>query len=198
MSGAGDTGSGAQADPSAEDRAPDRPAARAGAVRRVRSWLRSRVPARLLPALAKRLPAPTPGRIAAAALAALAIGGGVLVAFLPSGEDGRSVEIALSDPMVFHPVAEFLTDLKPVGAEPTPYVRLTVVAQLPEADVSRLEQRQVEILAAVQDHLREQERASLIGRAGSERLRADIARIINERIAPAEVRAVLFTQFLLD
>lgn len=48
------------------------------------------------------------------------------------------------------------------------------------------------------NHLREQERQDLVGKTGAEKLRFDIANIINNVIQPKQVQGVLFKDFLLQ
>jgi flagellar basal body-associated protein FliL len=131
--------------------------------------------------------------IGAVVLALLAAGLGVFLA----GEDRSAVTIELGGPNVYYPLPEFMADLKPQGGR-TRHVRLAIVLQVPQARVAAIEAKQVEILAAIQAHLRDQEHKSLIGTAGAERLRIELRDTINHELGGTDVRVVLFTHFLLD
>ncbi|MFZ1414111.1 MAG: flagellar basal body-associated FliL family protein [Defluviicoccus sp.] len=69
---------------------------------------------------------------------------------------------------------------------------------MPQQRVSAIEAKQVEILAAIQAHLRDQEHKSLIGTAGAERLRAELRDTVNRELGRKDVRDVLFTHLRLD
>lgn len=135
-------------------------------------------------------------RIALAASAAflvLLIGSVVLL----TSEDRSAVTIELGGPNVYYPLPEFMADLKPQGGR-TRHVRLAIVLQVPKERVAAIEAKQVEILAAIQAHLRDQEHKSLVGTAGADRLRADLRDTVNRTLGQTDVRVVLFTHFLLD
>ena len=131
--------------------------------------------------------------IAAAAVALLA----ALLSVVLTTEDRSGVTIELGGPNVYYPLPEFMADLKPQGGR-TRHVRLAIVLQVPQQRVSAIEAKQVEILAAIQAHLRDQEHKSLIGTAGAERLRAELRDTVNRELGGTDVRVVLFTHFLLD
>ena len=105
--------------------------------------------------------------------------------------------IDIGGPLVFKPFPELLADLKPAGPR-LHHVRLVIVAHVPDTALKAIEQKEPEIVAHVQAHLRELERAELVGQAGSDRLRQDVLAIVNAEIAPIRAQNVLFTQFLLD
>lgn len=135
-------------------------------------------------------------RLALSAVLALAVmaGGGW---GLWSSRHAGEVVIEIGDPLVYRPLPELLADLKPSGNR-IHHIRLTIVAQVPEAAEAAIAQKEPEILAQVQAHLRELERRELIGQAGSDRLRRDVLAIVNAAIAPSRAHGLLFTQFLLD
>lgn len=135
-------------------------------------------------------------RLAAMGAAALALLAALLIVVLTS-EDRSGVTIELGGPNVYYPLPEFMADLKPQGGR-TRHVRLAVVLQVPQDRVPVIEAKQVEILAAIQAHLRDQEHKSLIGTAGAERLRAELRDTVNRALGGTDVRVVLFTHFLLD
>jgi flagellar basal body-associated protein FliL len=137
-------------------------------------------------------------RFLPAALFALAVAAGSVVVIALQGRDHPGqVTIELGGPLVNAPLPEFIADLTPSGGRPH-HVRLAIVAQVVEGEAWRLDTRQVEILAAIQAHLRALRFAELTGTAGAARLRQDVRAIINREIAPAEVRSLYFTQLLVD
>lgn len=124
---------------------------------------------------------------------------GVAAAFLMTGGGERQGEVmlALDEPGVLHELPAFIADLKSSGAR-RHYVKLIIRVEVDEADLARIQERQAQIVDAIQARLREYERKDLIGKVGSERLRADLLAIVDQAIAPAKAKAVLFKEFLLD
>ena len=135
-------------------------------------------------------------RLAALVVVALAVVAAV-PALLLTMEDRSEVSIQLGGPSVYHPLPEFMADLKPQGGR-TRHVRLAIVLQVPQDRVGAIAAKEVEILAAIQAHLRDQEHKSLVGTAGANRLRGELRDIINRALGQTDVRVVLFTHFLLD
>lgn len=133
----------------------------------------------------------TAGAVTVVALAVL-----LVVAHKP-GDDNREVELRLGGAQSFQSLPEFTADLKPSPSR-RHFLRVEIVLQLDETDVPRLRAKQEPVLAAIQGHLRDHEPQQLVGKAGAERLRQDLLALINREIAPAQVRAVLFTKFLMD
>lgn len=123
---------------------------------------------------------------------------GGLTSYAVMRADGnREIDLDLGGAQAFYTFPGFTADLKPQGAR-RHYLRLEIVAQLDEAALGPLGAKQAPLLAAIQAHLRDQEHPHLVGKAGAEKLRQEVAALINREIAPMQVRAVLFTQFLLD
>lgn len=141
---------------------------------------------------------------AAAVVMVLAVVGGALVftgavggvvAWMKGGPSKAIV--SLPGPPVYHEFPEILVDLKS-GRCRAPFVKLRVVAEVPEADIPRIDAALVAILDAFQAHLREQERADLVGKDGTEKLRTAFLDIINKAADPARAYNVLFREFLLQ
>ncbi len=125
-------------------------------------------------------------------------GAGGLTGFAVMHADGnREVDLDLGGAQVFYTFPSFTADLRPQGSR-RHFLRLEIVVQTDQSQLGVFEAKQAPLVAAIQAHLREQEHQQLVGKAGTERLRQDVAALINREIAPAEARAVLFTQFLLD
>jgi len=100
-------------------------------------------------------------------------------------------------PPVLVELPEKLVDLK-TGTCQAPYLRFQISVDVPQKVQPLVVARQVEILDAVQQHLRSRERQDLVGREGSDRLRNETRRVINELIAPEQINSVLFKKFVLQ
>lgn len=101
-------------------------------------------------------------------------------------------------PPIYFELPEMTVDLKP-GRNRRHYVTLIVVLELAEeGDKARLQELQPRIVDAFQSYLRDHARANLVGKAGAERVRLELLTIINDLMAPARVRNVLFNKILLQ
>jgi len=128
-------------------------------------------------------------------------GGGAYMFGLLDGPLGierekTKLELDLGVP-VRHPLPVIKADLK-TGRCRSPFLRVEVALVLAKDDIDVVEERKTEILDAVRIHLREQERQDLVGKAGAEKLRFDLANIINNVIQPRRIQGVLFKEFLLQ
>ena len=104
-------------------------------------------------------------------------------------------ELSLGSPTT-HELPRFKADLK-TGRCRAPSLRTVIVISLNSQHLSALQESETKVLDQVQMHLRDQERQDLVGKAGTDNLRFDIANIINNIIAPARISKVLFKEFLL-
>ena len=104
-------------------------------------------------------------------------------------------ELSLGSPTT-HELPRFKADLK-TGRCRAPSLRTVIVISLNSQHLSALQESETKVLDQVQMHLRDQERQDLVGKAGTDNLRFDIANIINNIIAPAQISTVLFKEFLL-
>lgn len=100
-------------------------------------------------------------------------------------------------PPVNHELPVIKADLK-TGRCRAPFLRTTMVIRLASEDVSRLQTMELQVAEAVRAHLRSVERQEMVGRAGEEKLRGDITRIINELLSPAKIHAIIFKEFLVQ
>ncbi len=57
---------------------------------------------------------------------------------------------------------------------------------------------ELKITEAVRSYLRDRERSELVGRKGEEKLRFETTQIINTLIAPSQIEAILFKEFVLQ
>jgi len=105
-------------------------------------------------------------------------------------------EFHLGEP-VTHELPEISVDLK-TGRCRSPYLRAIVVVQLGDQDLDKLESKSTEVIDGFTTYLRDQERQDLTGKAGSDKLRFDMVRILNNILAPARVHGVLFKQIRLQ
>ena len=104
-------------------------------------------------------------------------------------------ELSLGSPTT-HELPRFKADLK-TGRCRAPSLRTVIVISLNSQHLLALQESETKVLDQVQMHLRNQERQDLVGKAGTDNLRFDIANIINNIIAPAQISTVLFKEFLL-
>jgi len=136
--------------------------------------------------------------IAAAAVLALGIiGGGVAFFLMGDGDEAGTATVQLAGPPVFHDLPSVTADLK-TGRCRSPYLRIQIVLEMPGDQVPVVQEKETEIMDAVQAQLREHERQDLVGKSGTDKLRQEIRMIVNGMIAPAEISGVLFKEFLLQ
>lgn len=134
--------------------------------------------------------------LAAAALV-LVVGGFGAFIFLGGHDEPGVVTIDIGGETVYHEFPEILTHLAG-GETNSDHVKMEIVIELPESDVDVLQDKEPAILDAIQSYLRGKTREELAGEAGAERLRGELLVMINQRIAPAEAKDILFKTFLID
>jgi flagellar FliL protein len=132
-----------------------------------------------------------------AVLALALIVAAALVAFVLTREATPIVEIEFGGPLVYYDFPDVIADLKGDDGRAR-YVKLGIVVEVPDDLRPRLDASRAAIIDALHAFLREQRAADLVGEAGAERVRAALTSIINEALAPGEVKAVLFRQFILS
>ena len=126
------------------------------------------------------------------------VAGGAYV-FWAHSDDHGVVTIDLKGETLYHELPELLTHLKSSDAGTrSDHIKLQIIVEISEDHVSSLEAKQAAIDNAVQSYLHGKDRKELSGEAGAEKLRAELLLMINQRIAPAEAKDVLFKTFLLD
>lgn len=135
--------------------------------------------------------------VVAAILFGVAAGGGYVLWTL--SDDPGVVTIDLDRETVYFEMPELLTHLKSSDSGTrSDHIKLQIVVEISEDQVSSLEAKQDAIADAVQSYLHGKERKELSGEAGAEQLRAELLLMIDQRIAPAEAKDILFKTFLLD
>ncbi len=122
---------------------------------------------------------------------------GALPGVTLAASDPRTATVAMPGNLVFHELPQVVADLK-TGRCRAPLVRLTIIIEIGEDDVDRLEEVQTKALDALRVHLREQERAALVGKKGHETLRYMVRRIFDQAMAPARIANVVFKDFVLQ
>ena len=139
--------------------------------------------------------------IAAAAVLVLLIGGGAAF-FLLSGSDKASKKAKVDlppppGPMTTYSFPKVLADLK-TGKCRSPYLSMRFMVEVGKNYTKVIQKKQPKLLEGVQLHLRSLERQDLVGKVGSDRLRADIFNIINRMIKPGKIEGVIFKEFILQ
>jgi len=138
-------------------------------------------------------------RIIVVALAALIVGAGSIgtYVFLSEHYEPGVVTIDIGGGTVYHEFPEILTQLAG-GEDSSNHIKLEIVIELAESHVDVLLEKEPVIVDAIQSYLRGKTREELAGEAGAERLRSELLVMINQRIAPAEAKNILFKSFLID
>lgn len=132
--------------------------------------------------------------MAAVALVLAAAAGGALMLVRASNP---VVEIGIGGALVYDTFPEIVADLRPDRGTRR-YVKLAIVLELPDDLQPRLEAKRTEIIDALNAYLREQRAEDLSGEAGAARVRQALKRIVNDALAPGEVKAVLFRAFIVS
>ena len=139
-----------------------------------------------------------PWIIALASVAVLVVAGAIGASVFLCGQDEPGVvTIDIGGATVYHEFPEILTHLAG-GETNSNHVKLEIVVELPESHVEVLRDNETAILDAIQSYLRGKTREELAGETGAEKLREELLVMINQRIAPAEARDILFKTFLVD
>lgn len=159
----------------------------------------------MLAAIAARYRTPVRGRRPSAlALALSALAAALLLvacaSLLSSKEPkggARAVTAAVAGAGVYHSLPEITVDLRSTRP-PVHYAQLAAVIEVAGEDAAALQAQETMIVADLQLALRDLGRQDLAGASGSERARALFMRVIDHHLAPAHIRCVLFTKFLVD
>ncbi len=111
-------------------------------------------------------------------------------------QEKHTALIELGKP-VNHALPQIKTDLK-VDTCKAPFLRTQFDVQLSSENLKRLQTAEDRIMEQIILHLRDQERIDLAGKAGSDKLRFDLVRIINNAITPARIHGIIFKEFVLQ
>ncbi len=121
---------------------------------------------------------------------------GVFDSVLGIEREKTSAELELGIPVVVE-LPQIKADLK-TGRCKAPFLRAVVAVRMDSRDQALFEEKKPEILESVIIHLRDQERQDLVGKKGSEQLKFDMVRILNNVMAPGNVQEVIFKELLLQ
>lgn len=135
--------------------------------------------------------------VSAAAVLIVVVGIIGAYVFLGKHDEPGVVTIEIGGETVYHEFPEILSHLAG-GETSSDHVKMEIVIELPETQVDALQDKEPVIVDAIQSYLRGKTRAELSGEAGAERLRGELLVMINQRIAPAEAKDILFKTFLID
>jgi len=124
------------------------------------------------------------------------VGGAYFLGTLGGQKGQQTATLDLGAPVEYE-LPEITADLK-TGRCRAPFLRTVVLLELPDAGTEAIEKNKDRIMDAIRTHLRDQERQDLVGKAGTEKLRFDLVKIVNNVIAPERVQLVLFKKFLLQ
>ena len=137
--------------------------------------------------------------------AGLLLGGGGTVGVLyylgmvggKEDSSGRQVAVVSLGAPELIDFPEANVDLKVAGCR-SPYLRFRMTVEASGSARGVTTNLQPQIMDAIQQHLRSQERQQLVGTEGADRLRNDARDIINRLIAPERVNSVIFRKFVLQ
>ncbi len=111
--------------------------------------------------------------------------------------DGHDGHAAAGD-VVFYQLPDILVNIQSDGGSPR-YLKLALTLELDGADrVAMIEPAMPRVLDRFQAFLRELRVEDLSGSSGSYRLRVELLRRVNLAVAPADVRAVLIEEMLIQ
>jgi len=135
----------------------------------------------------------------------LVVGGGSAAFFLGAfdfifGGPKTTAIVALPEPPeppVMYSFPPMLVDLK-TGACRSNYLKFEFILEVSESYTAQIKKLEPKLIEAFQMHLREQERKDLVGRAGSDRLRKGLLRIVDANIRPNRAESIIFKQFILQ
>lgn len=100
--------------------------------------------------------------------------------------------------VVFYELPDILVNIQAPSARPT-YLKLTLTLEVDSEDVvHEIEPAMPRVMDRFQAFLRELRVEDLNGSAGSYRLRQELLRRVNLAVAPAQVRAVLIEEMLIQ
>jgi len=138
--------------------------------------------------------------IAMVAAGVVLVGGGGTAAYVMLGGSHEShAAVAEAKPAVFLDLPEVLVNLSNTGADHTQYLKVKLVLELSDAQLSQqIQPVMPRIMDAFQTYLRELRPTDLDGSAGLYRLKEELTRRVNIAIAPKKVNAVLFKEIVVQ
>jgi flagellar protein FliL len=126
------------------------------------------------------------------------IGGGAYY-FMSTGKIEAKAAANEIKPPVFLDMPDVLVNLSSTGGERTQYLKVKVVLELPDQEVSaQIQPVMPRIMDTFQTYLRELRPTDLDGSAGLYRLKEELTRRVNAAIAPGKINAVLFKEIVIQ
>ncbi len=107
------------------------------------------------------------------------------------------LEIGFGGALVYDAFPDIVADLKADGGARR-YVKLGIVVELPEDLQPRLEANRTVIVDALHAYFREQRAEDLAGEAGAVRVRQALKKIVEDALAPGQVKAILFRELIVS
>jgi flagellar FliL protein len=136
--------------------------------------------------------------IAAAAVLVIVGGGATWFFFRHHGEEMHA-EAPASKPPLFVEVPDMLVNLVGSPGERVQYLKVKVVLEVKEEkQVEAIKPTMPRVTDIFQTYLRELRPSDLSGSAGLFRLKEELTRRVNAAIAPGQVNAVLFKEFVVQ
>jgi flagellar protein FliL len=125
--------------------------------------------------------------------------GGYHFLFAGKGEEAAKTAAQIKPP-AFLDMPEVLVNLSTSGgAERTQYLKVKVVLELPDQEMSaQIQPVMPRLMDTFQTYLRELRPTDLDGSAGLYRLKEELTRRVNAAIAPSRINAVLFKEIVVQ
>jgi flagellar FliL protein len=139
--------------------------------------------------------------MAAGGLVVLGGGGWGVYHFFFAGRSEAAVAVAAQiKPPAFLDMPEVLVNLSNAGgSERTQYLKVKVVLELPDQEMSaQIQPVMPRLMDTFQTYLRELRPTDLDGSAGLYRLKEELTRRVNAAIAPSRINAVLFKEIVVQ
>ena len=128
-----------------------------------------------------------------------AIGGGAYYFFFAGKKEPAATAANRIKPPAFLDMPDVLVNLSSTGGERTQYLKVKIVLELPDQELSaQIQPIMPRLMDTFQTYLRELRPTDLDGSAGLYRLKEELTRRVNAAIAPARINAVLFKEIVVQ
>lgn len=133
-----------------------------------------------------------------AAAGVLLVGGALAYFLLFAGGGGSTPDAPVVEPAYFYDLPPMTVNLAQEDDEEL-FLKLNISLELPdEATISAVEPKLPRVLDTFQVYLRELRKSDLEGSAGIYQLKEELRRRVNLAIYPAEIKSILFREFLVQ
>jgi flagellar protein FliL len=127
------------------------------------------------------------------------IAGGAYYFFFAGKKEPVATAASQIKPPAFLDMPDVLVNLSSTGGERTQYLKVKIVLELPDQELSaQIQPIMPRLMDTFQTYLRELRPADLDGSAGLYRLKEELTRRVNAAIAPARINAVLFKEIVIQ